>query len=194
MAEQRLNAKMEAFCRLVARGETQAAAYREAGYKPSTPQGARSQASTLANRPLIKKRIAELKPPPKKPVVADGDSKEGVLEMLMDNYRLAIHKTNLPGANRAAELLGKELGMFADKLQLENLDKHLEGMSRDELRMAMAQSCSEIGMRVVDMTDEMTVDYILRNAERVGLRCEWLPGHEPTPAPAPAESDTPKLH
>jgi hypothetical protein len=42
-------------------------------------------------------------------------SREWVLEQLVDNLKLAKDTGQLAPANRAAELLGKELGMFVDR-------------------------------------------------------------------------------
>jgi hypothetical protein len=56
ISQQLPNRKHELFCRFVAEGETYSKAYENAGYTPST-----SNASTMANKPEIKARIAVLR-------------------------------------------------------------------------------------------------------------------------------------
>lgn len=126
-----LNKKQELFCRYVARGETLSHAYELAGYAPST-----SNASTLAARPDIKARIAELK----KEYQADearhmlaieqakllarqqGDpeilqkqvewSFNRIMDMIAENVRLAQIAGSFGAANDALKMMGDAMGMF----------------------------------------------------------------------------------
>lgn len=107
------NGKHERFAQAVARGVNQTNAAKEAGY----PEGsAHVRASELMKRDDVKARVAELK--------AKGEalaakrvalSKEEVLKQLLDVATKAMTSNNLTAANRAWELIGKELGMFVDR-------------------------------------------------------------------------------
>jgi hypothetical protein len=166
------NKRREKFAQLIAyepninKGE----AYILAGYQARDKKNASTNGGKLSRDPMVEGRILELRADASEKAIADAAVDQTlVLGWLKDNYRLAKTKGNFTAANRSAELIGKELGMFADKLQLENLDDQLAGKGRDELRLMISQVVSEVGMRVVDMNDESTRDFIIRNAERVGL-------------------------
>jgi phage terminase small subunit len=113
--------------------------------------------------------------------------REWVLKNLKGNYEKAAAERevtdrqgnptgefvfNASGANRALELVGKELGMFVERFSIESLDSQLEGMSGDELRNFVKTAATEVGLRVVEMTDDEARGWILRTAPRLGLRVE----------------------
>ena len=83
-----------------------------------------------------------------------------------------------PGAvNRGYELVGKELGMFVERFSMESLDATLEGMNSQELRAFMRSAAIEVGLRMLDMTDDETRVFILKHAPRVGLKATPAPVH-----------------
>lgn len=126
-----LNKKQELFCRFVARGENYTTAYELAGYAPST-----SNASTLASRPDIKKRIEELRDEhlrdqakydallanAKRESIEAGDPSildkqvewtvHRVLDMIAENVKLAQIAGSFGAANDALKMLGDAMGMF----------------------------------------------------------------------------------
>ena len=134
MAQTYLNKKQELFCKFMAEGGsdmTQAIAYELAGYEPSS-----ANASTLANKPLIKKRIEELK--------ADHERREAefrvlahqaeqadpeigraiaqgvewnfqrVMDLMGENVRLAQVAGEYRAANECLKMMGDAMKMFAD--------------------------------------------------------------------------------
>ena len=127
-----LTPKQEKFCQCVVSGMTQADAYR-ASYKVranTKPDSVISQASELMADPRIYSRVVELR----KPIVESIQlNREWVLKELIENVRMAKsaipvknaegetgeYKQELPAANKALELLGKELGMFVDRKQID---------------------------------------------------------------------------
>lgn len=126
--------------------------------------------SKIVNRPEVQARINELSSASRDRILAKSElNKEWVLDEIKSTYKAARDAEQHGAANQSLKLAGTELGMFAQRVEVAHLDSVLEGLSRDELRLRLAQACSEVGMRVVDMTDEATRDWILRNAERVGL-------------------------
>jgi phage terminase small subunit len=135
---QLLNPKREKFCHLIVAGElTQKDCYTAAGYSGN-------QASHIAHRllklPEIKNRIAEIQESVAKTVELNtGVTKSWVIENLKDIVEKAkqdvevYDKRGKPTgkyvfqgmvANRALELIGKEIGMFSDKLKLSGDDEN----------------------------------------------------------------------
>lgn len=131
MAQSYLNKKQELFCQFVAGGETYAKAYELAGYEPST-----SNASILANKELVKKRIAELKAEhdrreaefkllAEKAEKADPEFakevKSGlewtfqrVMDLMGENVRLAQIAGEYRAANECLKMMGEAMKMFED--------------------------------------------------------------------------------
>ncbi len=123
------NARHERFAQALARGKSQEDAYEFAGYSPS-----RSAASRLATDVNICERLAELTERAADKAVID---KAWVLDRLrlnaetcmaldfvkdpLGNATTAVTH-NPAAANKALELLGKELGMFKDQVDLSSSD------------------------------------------------------------------------
>lgn len=130
------NAKHELFCQERAKGATQVAAYAAAGYRGNT-RTKEACASKIEKRPDVQRRIAELlsekaKLDAEATVKAAEElkiDKRWIMEKLVDNVHRAMQaepvydKQGNPtgeytyqgnAANRALELLGKQLGMFVD--------------------------------------------------------------------------------
>lgn len=131
MAEKYLNKKQELFCKFMAEGCFQAEAYELAGYEPSS-----ANASTLANKPQVKKRIEELKaeadrrnaefkvlahqaeqanPELAKAVTAGLEwNFQRVMDMMADNVRLAQISSEFGAANACLKMMGEGIKMFSD--------------------------------------------------------------------------------
>jgi hypothetical protein len=127
--------KWEIFARFLADDHSQSESYELAGYRPST-----ANASTLANKPAIQQRVAELKEEKLQRAVEfktrlaalnvdpdnpDPDDLEIVEEIvtwtvamvqkeLWKNARLAQTANEFTAANKSLELLGKSIGMWED--------------------------------------------------------------------------------
>lgn len=133
MAAKKLTARQEKFCLNIVSGMTQADAYRNS-YKvqPDTKnETIQANASRLMADSMVKARVAELRQPIIEKVQL---TREWVIEQLIENVVMGKAtdpvigkdgehtgdlKQNLPAANKALELLGKELGMFVDKSKVE---------------------------------------------------------------------------
>lgn len=103
------NQRHERFAQELAKGKTADDAYELAGYKRN-----RRNATTLKSKQDIQSRLAEL-------LQSAWDrselTKDWVIEKLKVVHSAAIEQKQLGSANRALELMGKELGMFVDRTQ-----------------------------------------------------------------------------
>jgi hypothetical protein len=116
------NGKHETFARAVAGGETIVDSYVKAGYPRN-----RSNACRLRLNERIKARIDELRSFKTAAVEAAalsaaeraGVDHYWVVRTLRVNAARAMRRGDLAAANRAAELIGKHLGMFIDRKQIE---------------------------------------------------------------------------
>lgn len=106
------NPRHERFAQALAAGKPASVAYVEAGYKAND-----GNASTLKGNQRVLDRVAELQSRIVEDVVL---TREWVIEQLIDNLKKAKtgDKLELAAANRAAELLGKELGMFVERSEV----------------------------------------------------------------------------
>lgn len=128
------NGKHERFAQAMARGVNQTNAAKEAGY----PEGsAHVRASEIMRRPEVKARIEELKAKAETLAVKRvALSREVVLERLLAVAEMAVAAKNLTAANRAWELIGKELGMFVDRKM--DMKSPLEALNAQQLQALMA--------------------------------------------------------
>jgi len=120
------NPRYELVAQFVASGKTQADAYRLAGF---TAKNAAANASRLiTTHPEIRERIDELVAR-----TAKGINLEPVwvLEKLIENALAAMTEGQRGPANRALELLGKQIGMFVDKKEIRA--GNLDGIPADRL-------------------------------------------------------------
>jgi hypothetical protein len=146
------NAKHEHFARLVSNGETPARAYALAGY---SEKGARQSAHALLTKPDVSDRVSYLRSKKEEKheaavaaVIAEAAvDKAWVLSQLVENVKMGKaaepvldnegapvgeYKQNLAAANKALELIGKELGMFVDRKEIRT--GPLDGLGHEELR------------------------------------------------------------
>ncbi len=105
------NPRHERFAQGLAAGKSASEAYADAGFKPND-----GNASTLKGNQKVLKRVQELQERVASGVVLE---RQWIIEQLIDNVSLAKKGDKIDGAtaNRALELLGKELGMFVDRRQ-----------------------------------------------------------------------------
>jgi hypothetical protein len=133
----------EAFCQHVASGKSRIAAYVEAGYKHN-----HGNAATLHGKPHIKARIAEIQCGNAQLLAIDAAiSKQWVLECLRVNALKGLkeEKGASAAANRALELIGKELGLFVERREV-GRPGDFEHMSDEELDAALAEKLAARGM------------------------------------------------
>ena len=145
------NAKHERFCQERAKGATADAAYAKAGYKPN-----RHNAARLSTNEHIVARLSELTERAANKAVVD---KAWVLERLRLNAEtcMAMDFVRAPdgtpttavthnpaAANKALELLGKELGMFIDRTEV-GRPGDFERMAEDELSDFIRTEAASLG-------------------------------------------------
>lgn len=151
----KLTAQQENFTQLLAAGKTQVDAYHEA-YPVSQAwkiDGVYVEASKLASNPKVIRRLAALREridfAIEQRAVVD---RNWVLQQLVENVNMAKQavpvldregnayaaKVELSAANRALELLGKELGMFVDR-QESGKPGEFANENPDEIRKRIAQ-------------------------------------------------------
>jgi hypothetical protein len=142
------NVKHERFANNIAAGMTQAEAYKASGFRAKHLDSA---ACKLAGKPKVAARIQELSrritnAVTRKVSEATAITKELVMRRLLDNAEEAMTvKGGSAVANRAWELIGKELGMFKEPeqkipLKLEDLPMEvLESMYQEALAAQTAQ-------------------------------------------------------
>jgi phage terminase small subunit len=146
------NPKHERFAQELARGKTADEAYRLAGFKPN-----RGNAATLKAKQSISDRVRELQERVAERVVEKTAlTKEWVLESLRENYERAMQQKRARNddgeevgdftyqgnvANRALELIGKEIGMFVDRKEV-GKPGDFAGMTDDELNNRIGELVS----------------------------------------------------
>ena len=120
------NPRHERFVQGLAAGKTADQAYQDAGYKPN-----RCNAGRLKTNENIQARLQELQHKAADKVVVD---RAYIMKKLKKNAETCLGEgdnRNPTAANRALELLGKELGMFVDR-RLLNV-RYMDDMSEEEL-------------------------------------------------------------
>ncbi|WP_249781015.1 hypothetical protein [Bradyrhizobium sp. dw_78] len=110
----------ELFAQAIARGEMQGRAYVEAGFEATTKQSISTGASKLALKSHISARVAEIQElAARKAERKIAIKKADILQMLLEDRESARARNQFGPAVRATELLGKQMGMFADRQQIE---------------------------------------------------------------------------
>lgn len=156
--------KWEIFARFLADDHSQSESYELAGYRPST-----ANASTLANRPEIQQRVAELREEKMarkvelqarlKLLDADPDDPDQVAlasdeviewtvqkvcQELWRNARLAQSVNEFAAANKSLELIGKAIGMWEDAKKAKD-----DGSSKPQIGIALIGQALE-GVAITD--------------------------------------------
>ena len=131
MAALKLTGKQRAFARCMADGMTQSAAYREA-YDADKMSGAviRNEASKLMAHPDITVTVERLIAVKERALLASGLSdRDKVLEKL----RTWIESAEPTDSNklRAAELLGKSVGMFKEVTETVTIDRDSDSVAME---------------------------------------------------------------
>lgn len=151
------NVKHEKFAQNIALGMGVSDAYRDAGGQAKSPRSVSQAASHLRSNPRVAARIEELLE--KRRVINEKSTaqainkmaltKEYVLTRLMENVERSmqsvpatkdgrVFKYDGSVANRALELLGKELGLFIDRKEV-GKPGEFDDLSADALRQIIAE-------------------------------------------------------
>ena len=157
------NAKWELFAQELAKGKTLEEAHGLAGYKAN-----RSTAATLRQNPNISARVAELlaereqmhSQSTAKAIERAALTKEWIIARLVENAERAMQAEpvkddngNVVGdyqyqgnvANRALELLGKEIGMFVERKEV-GQPGDFDNLSDAEVVDKMKERAAELGI------------------------------------------------
>jgi phage terminase small subunit len=132
----------------MADGKSAAAAYEEAGYCPHN-----GNAYALRHREDVSARIDELlaeraaqnAEASAKAVEKLALTQEWVLGELKQNAEKAAKTGQYGPANRALELIGKQLGMFIDRAEIMNTNE-FKGMSLDEMKQELIARARRLGL------------------------------------------------
>lgn len=127
------NAQHEIFAQEIVRGTSQRCAYKAAGYKVKSDAAADANASRLLSTAKVAARVQELQEfISDRTVEKAAVSKAWVIAKLVENVERAMtaepvrdaqgnptgeYRYNGSVANRALELIGKEQGMFVEKVE-----------------------------------------------------------------------------
>lgn len=168
-----LNPRHELFAQELAKGTHQSFAY-IAAFKTDSPKAAKASASRLlanaTHGPAIRARVQELlaqrderaQEASQQATEALAITRRWVLEGLVENANrcmaavpvlsadgtpLGIYKHHAQGANRAYELIGKELGMFIDRSAIvADPDADLENMTPEQRAAEAQRLAAKLGL------------------------------------------------
>ena len=179
------NKRWEDFARNIASGKTASQAWFAAGFSAKGTKQAARNGHELQRKEGVRGRIIELANEIRDNAAKRAEvDREWVLKGLMETRERCMQAFpvldregkeigewtfNAAGASKANELIGKEIGMFKADFGYQSLDDELRGMSGTALRAFLKAACIEVGLRVMDMSDDDTRTFILRNRDRVGL-------------------------
>ncbi len=107
-----LTNRQRVFCKLYSKGMARKDAMIQAGYSPN---GAAVQASRLLSKPMIKEYLTSLD---NKIILTSEYTRQDIVAELLDISTLAKGSEEYHAAIRANELLGKDIGMFKQELQV----------------------------------------------------------------------------
>ena len=140
MRAARLTAKQETFADSIAAGQTQAAAYR-AAYDAAdmAPATVWNEASRLVRHPEVAQRLALLQ---QEAEYSAATRREVTRDFVFQELAaLAIDAPTSNARLKALELLGKTVGMFTDRVQVEEVERSVEEIEAS-IRMRMGASVS----------------------------------------------------
>lgn len=156
------NDKHEKFVQELVKGKGQGEAYLAAGYTAKSVAVASAAATRLLKDARISARLNELRDLTKVRAIETASlSRAWVLEKLVENVNRALeaepvrdaegnpigdYKYNGNVANRALELLGKEIGMFIDKKEI-GAPGEFDKMGLDELREYVAGEAAALDIQ-----------------------------------------------
>lgn len=128
------NPRHERFAKNLAAGMAPSVAYLDAGYGTTSAASTASAAAQLCADPDIDARVKELLGRAAERAVI---TRARIHQMLLEDRQDARTKNQFSVAVRAAELLGKDIGMFVDKKEIKT--SKLEELSIEELNAIVDQ-------------------------------------------------------
>lgn len=139
------NPRWEKFAQLLFDGMGQSEAYVAAGYDATTPGSIKVGASHLADNEAVIARVRELQV---RAARRSEIKKSDVVNWLIEDRKLARELKQVAASIRAAELVGKEIGMFVDRKEiktgeLDDIDLGELDEIRDALRAESARRAGE---------------------------------------------------
>ncbi len=153
------NPRHEKFSQLVASGVKASESYIAVGYKPT---GAKQAASRLLTNVDVRERVSELQQAAARST-ADAVilNRERVLHRLSQLSHEAQQKGQYSAAARCEELIGKEIGMFVNRIALQwELDPN--NMTPEQLDVlyeyAVRKACSGDPNRMAEFRRELELD------------------------------------
>jgi phage terminase small subunit len=169
------NPKHERFAQETASGKGPSEAYRLAGFVSKSVKGTSVNASRLLAQTSIQDRVKELLTEREaihaqataEAIKSTALTKQWVIERLVQNVERAMQEEEIRNkdggtgeyryegsvANRALELLGKELGMFVDRREV-GKPGEFEDMDANELRNFVRREAAALGVSVSDLEGE----------------------------------------
>lgn len=149
--KQDLTDQQEKFCRAYVSTDNVTEAYRRAGYTISkfSPRNARA----VYNNPKIQKRIAELQAAAAKKYEITVDE---ITHKLLRAYDAAMGESQYSAAIRAAELLGKHLGMFIEKSEHHHI---IDGIFTGNTAPQIENDLKNL-IRIAYTTDDLTGEQV----------------------------------
>jgi len=170
------NARHERFATELANGQTQERSYIAAGYAPSSARA--SASSLIKQRPYIFERRDEILAEREmlhsvstvRAMEALQLTKKDIMRELMGNAMIAkaaipvmkdgvptgMYNANISASNQALIALGKELGMFTDRTDV-NVSTH-SNMSDRELRAFVVEKYKKLGL---DLDAKLIADEVI---------------------------------
>ena len=143
------NPKHELFAALLAEGRSATEAHALAGYKPNRHNAwvlkQREDIQTRINE-LLAERAAQHAAATAQAVQELALSEEWVLGELKRNATKAAELKQYGPANRALELIGKQLGMFVDKSEILQKSEEFQGWTMEQMRTELVRSARELGL------------------------------------------------
>jgi phage terminase small subunit len=154
------NHRRELFCQFIANGRPLDDAYVLAGYEPH-----RGNATAMRAQPDVAHRINEIMEAREKrgaeiPIAAAAVrevSKEWVMAKLIENAECALKREDGSVANRALELIGKQLGMFIERTEIGRAGE-FENLSVGQLRRELLEQARELGLHAELLLEDQTIE------------------------------------
>jgi hypothetical protein len=110
------NPRYELFSQLIAKGRPQGQAYLDAGFRAANAGSMKANASRLLARADVQERVQELLDASATEAKIDGAR---VIKMLLEDRTTALDNKQTAAAVRVDELLGKTLGLFIDRREIQ---------------------------------------------------------------------------
>jgi phage terminase small subunit len=152
-AARKLNDRQERFAELVADGVPQAKAYEKAGYAPSRSNAAMLRTNQIVSAHIELLKAAKLAAQQERidaAARASHVSRQWVLDNLAENAAKGMRSKSASAvANRALELIGKELGMFIERTERGG-PGDFSNLSDEELNERLVATLVLRGMREED--------------------------------------------